>query len=94
MALYNDFSAARQDVAPTIWGELDRGSYWEAGDYSVQLTVSTTHPNKKYSFNYMFSVTKSDADLVRQNAIIAMMAVCEVPDLLFNFAYSQLKRGP
>jgi len=90
VALYKKFSEAHHAAVTKIWTDFDRSFYWEPGQYELNVEISTSHPTKIYSFSYTFVLTPPDSELLRANTVYSMLAACEVPDVVFNFAYCEL----
>ena len=49
--------------------ELDRKCYWEAGKYELEISVSTSKPDKVFTEKYEFEITEEDAKNLKLNVI-------------------------
>jgi hypothetical protein len=85
--LYDAFHTAENAKIANIYQVIDREFYWIAGRYRLTLMVTSSRPEKEFTFDYTFDLTMAESDLVRLNTIGCLMAICNVPDLIFNFAY-------
>ncbi len=75
-----------KSIAP-LHQSIEREFYWNEGPYWMTVELKTTRPEKKFTFEYKFSVAAADSELLRLNAIACLVAGCDVPDVVFNFAY-------
>jgi hypothetical protein len=84
---YTAFSEAKLAEITPLHQTIDRQFYWIPGTYSMRLEVQITRPTKLFAWNYDFTLTQADSDILRLNAIACLLATCNVPDVIFNFAY-------
>jgi hypothetical protein len=85
--IYQIFHAAHiTEIAP-INQVIDRQFYWNAGTYRVTLEIMTSRPAKISTFSYTFALSDAESRSVRLNVIACQMAMCNVPNPIFNFAY-------
>lgn len=85
--LYDAFHVAENANIAAIHQVIDREFYWIAGRYRLTLIVTTSRPEREFTFGYTFELTAVESASVRLNTIGCLMATCNVPDLIFNFAY-------
>lgn len=86
-SLYDAFYIAENAKIANIHQLIDREFYWIAGKYRLKLIVSTSRPEREFIFEYTFELTAAESTIVRLNTVGCLMATCDVPDLIFNFAY-------
>jgi hypothetical protein len=83
-----------------LWGATSRGSahvqahaeltrlcYWDGGDYTLELRVTTSRPEEDFTRSWRFHLTDQDAQLLRLNAITILRGVANFNDIPYNFAY-------
>lgn len=86
-ATYEAFHQAHlQDITP-LFTAIDRQFYWIQGTYRMSLELRTSRPTKSFTFNYTFALSDSESRLLRLNCIGCLVATCNVPDIIFNFAF-------
>lgn len=70
-----------------LYQVVDRQFYWVAGEYRMRVELHTARPSKIYYFDYRFSLTEADSNLLRLNCVGCLRATCGVPNFTFNFVY-------
>ncbi|MGE5539783.1 MAG: hypothetical protein ACM30I_14285 [Gemmatimonas sp.] len=86
---YGTFATQHSQHTTPAFAAVNNEFYWQPGRYDMRIDVSTSRPSKRFSFSYTFELTAADSQLLRLNAIAIMMTACDVPDVIFNFAYPQ-----
>jgi hypothetical protein len=70
--------------------DLDRMCYWEAGEYTLEMTVSTSKPNKSFKQDWRFTLKEQDVKLVLLNTVKLLLDTCGRPsEGNYFFAYVQ-----
>jgi len=91
--IYQIFHAAHiTEIAP-LHQMIDRQCYWNAGNYRMTLELRTSRPAQIFTFGYTFILSDAESRSVRLNAIACQMAMCNVPNPIFNFAYPVYSRA-
>ena len=84
---YNAFHQAHFARITPLLQVIDRKFYWIEGAYRLTLELLTDRPVKRFPFTYNFSLSDAESQSLRLNAEGCLLAVCNVPDLVWNFAY-------
>src|ERR1700730_11315632 len=86
-ATYNAFHQAHLSEISPLYGVIDRQFYWIQGPYRMTFELRTSRPNKTFTFQYTFTLSDAESQSLRLNCIGCPLATCNVPDIIFNFAY-------
>ena len=62
---------------------LDRLMYWEPGRYSLEMRVHTTRPERTFTRNWTFEITKAESDRLRLNSVVLCNVACDQPSTYF-----------
>lgn len=89
--VYESFASDSSSGSTEAYQALDRDFYWIPGDYGLRLYVKTSRPEKIFSYEYAFHLSELDSNTVRFNVIACILAICNMPDITFNFAYPAYK---
>lgn len=84
---YAEFNGAPSTL--NAYGELDRRCYWDAGDYSLTMTVSTARPERSFSRTWRFSIAQGDVDRLRLNRVGVLAQVAGRMTGQYNFVYAK-----
>lgn len=85
-ALFGEF-LKEKDVLEA-YSALDRGIYWEEGEYELILGVECAEPERTFRKRWTFRLEKGDADRLRLNTVAILQAVCGLT-VNYNFAYPE-----
>jgi hypothetical protein len=91
LAIYEEFSKTPLHVE--TWSKVDRARYWEAGSYSLTMTVKTSHPEKCFTSTWHFSIDDSNATLLSFNSNEIVRTACNAGTGIWNFAYCVYEKG-
>lgn len=88
----NNFS--KESVTTESYAKLGRIFYWYAGDYTIELLIKTSRPDKTYRKKYKFTISELDSSNLRSN-IIAILNypisnLLNIPNYLFVCTYPEL----
>jgi hypothetical protein len=83
---YDAFHQAHLREITPLFQLIDREFYWVEGQYRMMLELRASRPKRAFSFTYIFSLSASESASLRLNCVACMMAMCNVPDMVFNFA--------
>lgn len=84
---YKAFQEAHLVEITPLFHLIDRQFYWVEGQYRMTLELRASRPKRVFSFSYNFRLSDSDSTSLRLNCIDCMMVACNVPDIVFNFAF-------
>jgi len=73
--IYTPFSTQKAHV--DTWAALDRLMYWQPGKYSLEMRVHTTRPERTFTRNWVFEITKAESDRLRLNSVVLCNLACE-----------------
>lgn len=76
LALYAKFMDDRRSEKMR---DIETLMYWQAGSYSLTVSVETDHPRSTSRKRWKFSVTDEDAKALRKNALWAVNEVLGIP---------------
>ena len=85
-ALWQPIMASPGHVA--AHAELGRIDYWMAGDYTLDLRITTRRPDRDFHKLWNFTLTQQDADLLRLNSISALRQITGLP---VNFHWANVR---
>ncbi len=74
-ALYNSFK--KEPIHTDSYTQLDRLFDWEAGDYSLEIRVETSKPDKEFTKRLKFKLAEGDFKSLRLNTIKMLNDTCE-----------------
>jgi hypothetical protein len=83
-AAYVDFR--NSSVSTTAWTEIHKLCYWQSGEYTVVIRISTGEPERDYLLRGSFELTKSESDALYANAVIILDQNAGFNDLGLYFA--------
>ena len=86
-ATYNAFHQAHLAEITSLYSVIDRQFYWIQGAYRMKFELRTSRPAKRVTFNYTFALSDAESRSIQLNCIGCLLATCNVPDIIFNFAY-------
>ena len=84
-SLYSEFSKEKLHV--DVYSAIQRLFYWEPGDYTLDMIVTTSRPRHKYKRRWKFELLAKDADSLRCNIIAAVDEACSQQQFNYSFAY-------
>lgn len=84
--LYEEFLG--DDVHVRAHTEISRRCYWDAGRYGLEMTISTSRPNRTFQKSWSFELTEQDAELLRRNTVSILRTTVGIGDLGWNTAYA------
>ncbi|MEX0800217.1 MAG: hypothetical protein WD379_03250 [Dehalococcoidia bacterium] len=84
--VYRQFS--ENSVHVSAYTALDRLCYWEAGQYSLEMQVSTARPDARFTRKWQFELTDQDANNVRSNSLKIVQDACGRTYGQYLFAYA------
>ena len=87
--LFDNFSKER--TFPEAFSAIDRLFYWEPGEYTLSIDVTTARPDNSYSRSWAFELSKQNSEKIRSNVIMILFAACDRDIGVFNFAYLPYK---
>lgn len=58
------------------WSSLQRLCYWEAGQYTIDLTVETTHPTRTFRIQRRTTISEAEAERLRNNTLVIVAEIC------------------
>lgn len=97
-AIFKDFNdsepqplVGQQKLHLETYGLLQRVMYWEAGDYTAQIEIHTSNPDKVHKFEFSFSLTDLDYKNLIGNLIGIMWDYSGIPIFQFNTARPVVK---
>lgn len=92
--IYDAFHQAHvtTEITP-LFDVVDRQFYWNQGTYRMTIEFRTSHPTKRFIFDYTFSLSEAESRSLRLNAVTCCLMICNVPDIIFNFAYPTYQRA-
>jgi hypothetical protein len=70
----------------------DRQFYWIQGAYRMTFELRTSRPAKSFRFNHTFALSDAESKLLRFNCIGCILTTCNVPDIVYNFAFPVYSR--
>lgn len=73
--IYAPFSTHGTHV--NTWTALDRLMYWEPGKYSLEMRVHTTRPERTFTRDWVFELTKAESDRLRLNSVVLCHLACD-----------------
>jgi hypothetical protein len=91
--IYDTFHNVKNAEIAPLFQVIDRQFYWVSGAYRMTLELRTTRPMKTITSNYTFALSETESNTLRLNAIACLLATCNVPDTIFNFAYPVYSRS-
>jgi hypothetical protein len=53
-----------------------------------------TRPTKIFKFDFTFTLSRDECKSLRLNAVGCLFATCNVPDIIFNFAFPAYSGAP
>jgi len=89
-ALFDNFS--KEGTFSEAFSAIDRIFYWEPGEYTLSIDVTTARPDHLYSRSWTFELSKQDSEKIRSNVIMILFAACDRDIGVFNFAYLPYKK--
>lgn len=90
--IYDAFSKVHNTEITPLFQTLDRQFYWSHGAYRMTLELQTSRPAKTIIVNYTFALSDAESNSLRLNSIACLLATCNVPEVIFNFAYPSYSR--
>lgn len=69
-----------------LFAALDRGFFWNAGEYDLVLHIDTAKPEHTFEEQWQFRLSEEDSRLLRLN-VISVIDTLVGYNVLFNFAY-------
>jgi hypothetical protein len=87
--LYDTFHTAENAKIASLYQLVEREFYWIEGTYRLTFLVRTSRPEREFKFDHTFDLTAGESASLRLNAIGCLLAACNVPDVIFNFAYAR-----
>jgi hypothetical protein len=85
--IYDAFHQAHLAEITPLFSVIDRQFYWIEGAYRMTFELRTSRPAKSFTFNYTFTLPDAESRSLRFNCIACLLATCNVPDIIFNFAF-------
>lgn len=89
--VYSEF--ANEPIHVNSYQALQRLCYWEAGRYSLEMTVTTVRPKRGFSRRWEFELTAKEVDLLRLNIVKLVQDACGQQRGSYNFAYPRYEEG-
>jgi len=88
--LFKEF--VKTNAATDGYTAIDRLMYWEAGQYLVEMVVSTTRPDVEIAEEWMFELTPDDIKSLRLNSVVILRETCN-QSATYNFAFPAYQRA-
>ena len=80
---------AKTSTAADALKRVERACYWEAGRYTLTMTVATSNPERTHPKQWDFVLTEEDAEALRKNFVAAAAEACGVGQLIpYQFRYA------
>lgn len=67
--------------------DLDRLNYWDKGKYRLRIEVQTAEPDRVFTKEFSFSLTRNDLADLRKNTTLTILDVCAQPLASYYFSY-------
>lgn len=82
---YKSFIASKLTLDD--FNKLERLFFWEPSIYSAKMIVNCSRPNKVFSKNWKFTISKEDSETLKRNNFPIISAVSNVVPITFNFVF-------
>ena len=69
-----------------LYSALDRGFYWNPGQYDLTLSIETAKPEAAFESRWSFELSEEDSKFLRLN-VVSVIDVIIGHNVQFNFAY-------
>lgn len=85
--IYDTFHNTHNAEIVPLFQVVDRQFYWVPGVYRMTLELRTSRPLKTIASDYTFTLSDAESSSLELNSISCLLATCNVPEIIFNFAY-------
>jgi hypothetical protein len=75
------------DIGIKTSNKLERLLYWEAGEYTIEMSIKTFRPLKTFRKKWSFRLTEEESELLRRNCMGIIFESTGRPSGDYNFAY-------
>lgn len=72
---------------------INESFYWRPGEYYIIIEVSMSKDDRKFEYNYKFSLSDAESEKIKLNIIGLIEAALHAPPKFFNFANPKLERA-
>jgi len=86
---YEEFKGT--DTHRQFYEYLKDNFFWKVGEYSADIIIDTGKNNRSYQYNYKFSLSEKDVDLIKLNCVGVIMKIC-TDDNRFFLAEKKLEK--
>jgi hypothetical protein len=89
---YDQFSKGTVHV--NAYTALDRLIYWDAGSYTLKMSVWTTRPEQDFSKEWSYELTEKDVKSIRLNVVRMLRDTCLPPRIMIPYNFANVEYKP